>query len=776
MSRRYFVLLLLFVVRQSIAQVETSHWFFGHQAGLDFTSGAPVADLNGSLVSIEGSTSVSDAGGNLLFYTNGETLWNRHHRVMPDGHGLHGNHSATQSALILPVPGSDSQFYVFTNASFSLSYSVVDVQLDGGAGDVVAGQKNILLHRAGTESLAATRHCNNRDFWVISRSAGSTLAFNAYLVCASGVKGPVVSQFAIPMPANEYVAHLKFSPDGQKMAAVSFYAETYLFDFNKGTGLLTLAHSIPSQSRFREMTYATAFSPDNSKLYVSAWEWNWPYRSYCNLLQYDLTAPDLTASRVLLDTTDYSRGSPNGYGFRGNMQLGPDGKLYVCRWKQTQPWIFPNAFYTLDSLDVINEPNAPGKACKLVRNQVWLQGRPTMIGLPNFPEIYASSAPPDPDPITADFAADTVCQGSQTAFRDLSTSKCGINNVEWDFGDAGSGEANGSTLANPTHRYTQPGTYTVTLRAFSGCSSAVVTKLVSVRPTPGVYLGRDTTLCRGEKLLLTARAAGVTYRWQDGSGNASWWVDAPGTYWVEVQSGTCRSRDSITVRYLEPPVFDLGTNAVLCEAQSLVLRTPQNGLTYRWQDGSQGNTFTVTQPGTYWATAANAACSFTDTIQVTRVVVPSFAIEDTVLCLGQPLHVNLPGADLEYTWSNGSVSAETTIDAPGSYWVEYRRKGTPCSRRETFSVSFRECLDDLVVPNVITPNGDRANDTFMVRGASGTTWMLQIFNRWGGEVARYDHYQNDWDAGGAGGGLYYYILTSRVSGKTVKGWIQVLKQ
>jgi hypothetical protein len=393
MPKRYFTVLLFFIACQTIAQVETSRWFFGQQAGLDFTSGSPVADLSGSLISIEGSTSVSDANGNLLFYTNGETLWNRNHRVMPNGNELQGNHSAVQSALILPVPGSDARFYVFTNASKSLSYSVVDMQLDGGAGDVVPGQKNILLHNAGTESLAATRHCNNRDFWVVSRTAGSALTFKAYLVCASGITGPVVAQFAIPTAADDDVAHLKFSSDGQKMAAVSFYTETYLFDFNKGTGRLALAHTIPNQSRFREMTYATAFSPDNTKLYVSAWEGKWPEQSSCNLLQYDLTAPDLAASRVLLDTAEFTLGSPNGYGFRGNMQLGPDGKLYVCRWKQTPPRMLPDSFYTLDSLDVINEPNAPGKACRLVRNRVWLRGRPTMIGLPNFPEIYRNNAP-----------------------------------------------------------------------------------------------------------------------------------------------------------------------------------------------------------------------------------------------------------------------------------------------------------------------------------------------------------------------------------------------
>jgi gliding motility-associated-like protein len=74
---------------------------------------------------------------------------------------------------------------------------------------------------------------------------------------------------------------------------------------------------------------------------------------------------------------------------------------------------------------------------------------------------------------------------------------------------------------------------------------------------------------------------------------------------------------------------------------------------------------------------------------------------------------------------------------------------------------------------VFTPNGDGYNETFEVTGARGTIWSLTLFNRWGKHVAGYEHYRNDWQAEGLENGIYYYVLTSRVSGRSFKGWVHV---
>ncbi len=69
----------------SIAQKETTHWYFGKKAGLDFSSGTLVVDSSGVLETDEGCATISDAAGKLLFYTDGSTFWNRNHKIMSTG-------------------------------------------------------------------------------------------------------------------------------------------------------------------------------------------------------------------------------------------------------------------------------------------------------------------------------------------------------------------------------------------------------------------------------------------------------------------------------------------------------------------------------------------------------------------------------------------------------------------------------------------------------------------------------------------------------------------
>jgi hypothetical protein len=82
---RFSLLLVGFSLTNSklFAQNEHQKWFFGRQAGLDFASGSPVA-INGSLIQTdEGTSSICDGAGNLLFYTDGQTVYNRNHNIMP---------------------------------------------------------------------------------------------------------------------------------------------------------------------------------------------------------------------------------------------------------------------------------------------------------------------------------------------------------------------------------------------------------------------------------------------------------------------------------------------------------------------------------------------------------------------------------------------------------------------------------------------------------------------------------------------------------------------
>src|SRR5688572_6354978 len=120
-----------------VSQNPTKKWYFGGNVGLDFTGGPPVVLTTSSMRAIEGCTSIADANGNLLFYTLGDTVWNANHVMMPNGDSLLGHNNSTQSSLIVPKPGSATQYYIFTTGAQAgflggwtgVAYSLVDMSL-----------------------------------------------------------------------------------------------------------------------------------------------------------------------------------------------------------------------------------------------------------------------------------------------------------------------------------------------------------------------------------------------------------------------------------------------------------------------------------------------------------------------------------------------------------------------------------------------------------------------------------------------------------------------
>ncbi|MCK9618222.1 MAG: hypothetical protein M0R21_10355 [Lentimicrobiaceae bacterium] len=111
-----FVILILFLFSSFtvLSQKETNIWYFGEYAGLDFNSGIPIPLFNDSLTTNEGVATISDKNGNLLFYTDGATIWDRNHAIMQNGTNLFGHFSATQSAIIVPQPKHKNIYYIFT--------------------------------------------------------------------------------------------------------------------------------------------------------------------------------------------------------------------------------------------------------------------------------------------------------------------------------------------------------------------------------------------------------------------------------------------------------------------------------------------------------------------------------------------------------------------------------------------------------------------------------------------------------------------------------------
>src|SRR5437868_1964390 len=114
---RFLVFMFLGIVfnsPQTFAQKESYNWYFGANAGITFNTDPPTALTNGAINTTEGCSSISDDKGNLLFYTDGMTVWNKNHQVMDNGSGLNGDNRSTQSAVVIKLPESNSLYYIFT--------------------------------------------------------------------------------------------------------------------------------------------------------------------------------------------------------------------------------------------------------------------------------------------------------------------------------------------------------------------------------------------------------------------------------------------------------------------------------------------------------------------------------------------------------------------------------------------------------------------------------------------------------------------------------------
>ena len=184
-------------------------WYFGANAGLDFGGGgSPKPITDGTLNTIEGSSSIANTKGKLLFYTDGITIYGKDGKPLKsldprDSAAtatpilLGGNKNSTQSALIVPKPtcrGCEYLYYVYTTSEVrgkkQLSYSVVDMRQNGGKGAVIEKNIPVTDPGQGTEQSAAVENKRDSTYWVITPVYGTNKFQIRHLTAA---ENPIVT-------------------------------------------------------------------------------------------------------------------------------------------------------------------------------------------------------------------------------------------------------------------------------------------------------------------------------------------------------------------------------------------------------------------------------------------------------------------------------------------------------------------------------------------------------------------------------------------------------
>ena len=474
--KRYSLFLILTFTLQTpvvFGQLQNNNWVFGYGARVNFSGPIPVGSSNAAINSNESTASVSDpATGQLLFYTDGRKVWNANNQVMPNGANLLGGffNSCTQGALIVPFPEDDQRYYLFTLEELEaltsfpvvdngLRYSVVDMTLNGGLGDVQVATLNTQLATDLTEKLIVISSSDIQGFWVIAHKKNAN-QFLAWKIDACGISTqPVVStvgsNFAsVPIGATEALSGaMDASPDGNRIGMpVDWSDRIEFFDFNKTTGIvsnpLTVNVTDDSTPGFLRK-YGACFSPDGSKFYYT--NFNSVYQ--LNLSTY--TSAAIASSNTLIYSPVLE---PNGYP-SAQIEQAPNNKLYV-------------AIGNAGRLDEISNPNSLGLGCAYANNAVSLGSATCQLGLPAqvpLGEFAAGS--------TITFLPDS-CLQSYISFS-ISTASL-INQINWNFGDPTSGANNSSSNLNPSHLFSGIGTYQITAIVEFDCYTDTVTQNITL--------------------------------------------------------------------------------------------------------------------------------------------------------------------------------------------------------------------------------------------------------------------------------------------------------
>ncbi len=718
-----------------VAQGEANTWYFGHLAGLKFNgNNQPIPLTGGQIDVLEGCSAISNSQGNLLFYTDGRSVWDKNHIVMPNGNyfagtGLFGDPSSTQSALIVPNVDNPNLYYIFTvdepnyeNAQVypnqntaapisaddgynnGLNYSIVDLSIagaNGSMGNVTSRNNGLLTYNdiSGnqgaykcSEKITAVLDAEGSGFWVVTHFVDKFYSFH---VDASGVQpSPVISVAAPTIPISGYGGnshgYFKASPNGKKLAIAHSQVATdhtsapangqvLIYDFNQTTGAVSGGNLLLDVGN----PYGIEFSATTKKLYATVGS-----GTSNDLVQFDLESGNIAASKAIISTMT---------NIPGALQLAVNKKIYMANFPSNK-----------DFLGVINNPENGAGGVDFVQN-----GQPvaaqtnSSLGLPPFITSF----------LLSNIEVEDLCVGKNTSFFINVNTESPIQNVSWDFGDGATGNSQATS-----HQYAQAGDYVVSVVVnVSGSAAITKTKTITIHELP-VVADVEISQCDTDgdnitsfdlnvatALLNPMSQIGVEIKYFKSEANAENNVNPIANltdfsnenqdrvYALFINPFGCTTIAEVTLKILDSDNSErihetcdsdeiqdgfLNVNLQLTFSASILSGLPP-GLAVRYfptlidaTNGTNaiGGAFrNTTNPQSLYATVVNGL----DCYGITKVTIlvntfsPSnFERENLILCDGTSLEIGVPENFASYIWQTGEQTNNITVDSAGIYSVK----------------------------------------------------------------------------------------------------------
>ena len=515
----------------SYGQNEAENWIFASESGLDFSTDPPTVIASSPMTFSLGSSCLSDANGDLLLYTEGQTIWNGSGQILSNGESIGGSVMCSQPALIVPDPSRSKSYYVFAvdeyldfMGSDNTCFSYSRVSFDG-YGSVV--EKDVLLLAETPQYVTAVKHANGIDYWVLAHERGSNRFFVYPVTSDQGLHAEnpkIFSKGAQHLGQTSNQGSLKFSPDGSYIASAQMDGTIELFSFDNSTGEIAL---IDSESL--ERAYSVEFDADSKFLYAAtSHDWG-------AVLSSDIYQYDLSRSNPLDPASSYLVSSIPRDTVYATLQLAPNRRIYCAKYSH----ITNKGQY----VSVIHNPSRPGSACNfnnidgIPDKGLDLGSQKLLGGLPNFVTSYLDM------PF---FIYDSICYKNTVTFDIVNKHNNGT--ISWNFGDPDS-DNNSSSDPSPLHIFSAPGTYSVSVTVSYGGVDYNYTEDVVVNPLPEIDFGSDTIyVFPGAIAPLEVAEGYASYVWQDGSTNNIYLAAEQGDYTVTVTDALgCWDRKTVTI-------------------------------------------------------------------------------------------------------------------------------------------------------------------------------------------------------------------------------------
>lgn len=512
--------LLLFIIGFAFSQGEADKWVLRPNALVNFSGGTPVLTTAVTdLLFTESGTCISDETGNLLFYSDGKIVWGADGNVLPNGNDLSPVYwntilTTTQGSIFINKPNDENQYYLISlSANGILSYSVLDRTLNSGIGDVVSKQ-NLIVRDTLTEKMAVTKHCNNRDYWLVVVKVKYqtidppvyTLEFLSYLVTEQGINpSPVRSN--VKTICSLY-GQMKFNNAGNELA----FAEAntlVLCHFDPYSGAVSLKREI---SLPLGNGYGLEYAPNDSLIYI-------------NEKQYDL----YTHSLIPLLTFP----SP------AQLQRAIDGKIYRFHYPQNEVTSFENSSGLHSNgwqisantdftshIAAIASPNLSGTACDYVPTAITINHpgiNKNYMNLPYMATYHFNHKP-------SDFSFSGACANASIDFF-LENGYAGIDSTHWNVPDLNISQQ-GDTAS---FVFPYAGEWTVEATVFQNGIAITSIQCVTICGKENIQLPQYIDLCDDAPFEINPlNTCGISYAWNTGDTTSAVFVKDEGIYILEM--------------------------------------------------------------------------------------------------------------------------------------------------------------------------------------------------------------------------------------------------